>query len=122
MKESILRDKSYAFAIRIVNLYRYLCDEQKEYVLSKQITSLGNRNRCTGKRSRVWSVKGRFYEQNEYRLKRSKRNELLAQPSKRHPILERKNVSQHFGRLHGTNKIISRNRQNSKKENMNKWK
>ena len=41
MKESILRDKSYAFAIRIVNLYRYLCDEKKEDVLSRQLLRSG---------------------------------------------------------------------------------
>ena len=41
MKESILKDKSYAFAIRIVNLYRYLCDEKKEFVLSKQLLRSG---------------------------------------------------------------------------------
>ena len=38
-------DKSKLFAIRIVNLYKYLCNDKKEYVLSKQIlrssTSIG---------------------------------------------------------------------------------
>ncbi len=33
--------KSYAFALRVVKLYRYLCDERKEYVLSKQIVRSG---------------------------------------------------------------------------------
>lgn len=41
MKESILRDKSYSFALRIVKLYRYLADEKKEFVLSKQILRSG---------------------------------------------------------------------------------
>ena len=41
MRESILRDKSYAFAIRVVNLYRYLCEDKKEYVLSKQLLRSG---------------------------------------------------------------------------------
>ncbi len=41
MKNSILKDKSMAFALRIVKLYRYLCDEQHEYVLSKQILRSG---------------------------------------------------------------------------------
>lgn len=36
-----LRDKSYAFAIRIVKLSRYLSDEKKEYVLSRQILKSG---------------------------------------------------------------------------------
>ena len=41
MKENILRDKSLVFAIRIVNLYKYLCKEKKEYVMSKQVLKSG---------------------------------------------------------------------------------
>ena len=37
MKENVLRDKSMVFAVRIVNLYKYLCKEKKEYVMSKQV-------------------------------------------------------------------------------------
>jgi four helix bundle protein len=41
MKESILREKSYKFAIRIVKLSQYLQSEKKEYVLSKQVLESG---------------------------------------------------------------------------------
>ena len=41
MKNNIIRDKSYAFAVRIVKLYKYLCDEKKEYTLSKQLLRSG---------------------------------------------------------------------------------
>ena len=34
--ENPLKIKSYAFALRIVNLYKYLAQETKEFVLSKQ--------------------------------------------------------------------------------------
>jgi len=37
MKESILQEKCFNFAIRIVNLYKYLCEVKKEFVLSKQL-------------------------------------------------------------------------------------
>jgi four helix bundle protein len=36
MKESVLKEKSYAFALRIVKLYQHLAKEQHEYVISKQ--------------------------------------------------------------------------------------
>jgi len=39
--ENPIQTKSYAFALRIVKLYRYLCDEKKEFVLSKQIVRSG---------------------------------------------------------------------------------
>ena len=41
MNENILVDKSFAFAIRVVKLYKYLCDDKKEYVLSKQLLRSG---------------------------------------------------------------------------------
>ena len=39
--KSIVESKSFNFAIRIVNLYKYLTDDKKEYVLSKQILKSG---------------------------------------------------------------------------------
>lgn len=41
MKESILREKSYQFALRIVKLYQFVVSEKSEYVLSKQILRSG---------------------------------------------------------------------------------
>ena len=41
MKENILLNKSFKFSIRIVKLYKYLCEEKKEYILSKQLLRCG---------------------------------------------------------------------------------
>ncbi len=41
MKESIIQRKSYDFASRIVKVYKYLVNEQREYVLSKQLLRSG---------------------------------------------------------------------------------
>ena len=41
MKENIIRDKSYKFSLRIVKLYRYLIENKKEYILSKQVLRSG---------------------------------------------------------------------------------
>ena len=41
MSNCPLKDKSFAFAIRIVNLNKYLCSTQKEYTLSKQLLRSG---------------------------------------------------------------------------------
>ena len=38
---NIIQEKSFAFAIRIVNLYKYLTSEKKEFVLSKQLLRSG---------------------------------------------------------------------------------
>lgn len=41
MKESVLREKSYQFALRVIKLYKFIVAEKKEYVLSKQILRSG---------------------------------------------------------------------------------
>ena len=57
MKENILLEKSFAFSVRVVNAYKYLLREHKEYVLSKQFlrsgTSIGaNAEEAVGGQSR----------------------------------------------------------------------
>lgn len=46
MKQNIILEKSFEFAVRIINLYSYMCKTKKEYILSKQIlrsgTSIGS--------------------------------------------------------------------------------
>jgi len=41
VKDNIILDKSFEFAVRVVKLYRYLSDDKKEYVLSKQLLRSG---------------------------------------------------------------------------------
>jgi four helix bundle protein len=41
MKENVIKDKSFAFAIRIVKVYQFLCEQKKEYILSKQLLRSG---------------------------------------------------------------------------------
>ena len=56
MKENIVADKSFAFAVRVVKANQYLVNEKKEFVLSKQFlrsgTSIGaNIEESTGGQS-----------------------------------------------------------------------
>ena len=41
MESNIILDKSKAFALRIIKIYQYLCEEKKEFILSKQILRSG---------------------------------------------------------------------------------
>jgi len=41
LRENVLKDKSYAFALRVVKVYKYLIAEHKEFVLSKQVLRSG---------------------------------------------------------------------------------
>ncbi|CAH8282180.1 four helix bundle protein [Mariniflexile fucanivorans] len=38
---NIIRTKSYQFAVRVVNLYKFLVEDRKEFVLSKQLLRSG---------------------------------------------------------------------------------
>ena len=41
MSDSIIKNKSFSFAIRVINLYKFLVENKKEYVLSKQLLRSG---------------------------------------------------------------------------------
>jgi four helix bundle protein len=58
MKDNVLLDKSFAFAIRVVNAYKYLIEEKHEFVISKQFlrsgTSIGaNSEEAVGGQSKA---------------------------------------------------------------------
>lgn len=40
-KDNVIETRTYAFALRIVNAYKFLCREKGEYVLSKQLLRSG---------------------------------------------------------------------------------
>ena len=90
MRESVIYDKTYQFAIRIVNAYRYLIETKKEFVLSKQLLRSG-----TSIGANVAEAKGaisviRFLCQNIYSLQRNLRNQILAFSAKGYEIHRRK--------------------------------
>ncbi|MCT8140108.1 four helix bundle protein [Anaerobacillus sp. CMMVII] len=41
MAKSIVKEKSFQFALNVINLYKFLVDERKEYVMAKQVLRSG---------------------------------------------------------------------------------
>ena len=41
MKENVIKNKSFAFALRTVKMYQFLCEQKKEFVMSKQLLRSG---------------------------------------------------------------------------------
>lgn len=41
MKENVVKNKSFAFAVRVVKLYQFLGEQKKEFILSKQLLRSG---------------------------------------------------------------------------------
>ena len=40
-EENVIVSKSYAFAVRCVKLYKYLCEEKHDYIIGKQLMRSG---------------------------------------------------------------------------------
>ena len=69
MKQTIIEIKSFEYAIRIVNLYRYLCDEKKEYILSKQLLKSGTSIGANVSEAQRGQSKNDFYAKYNIALK-----------------------------------------------------
>jgi len=41
MRDNVVKNKSFDFAIRIVNLSKYLVEQKREYILSRQVLRSG---------------------------------------------------------------------------------
>ena len=78
MKDNnIVLDKSKAFALRIIGMYRYLTDEKHEYVMSKQVLKSGTSIGAYPGGS-MRSEYGRFLCQNVYSFQGNIRDGILA--------------------------------------------
>ena len=75
MTESITADKSKAFALRIIKLYRYLCDEKHEYILSKQLLKSGTSIGANVREARRGQTKADFYAKLNTSLKEADETE-----------------------------------------------
>ncbi|MDO4178556.1 MAG: four helix bundle protein [Phascolarctobacterium sp.] len=76
MKEdNVVADKSKKFALRIIKLYYYLCNEKKEYILSKQLLRSGTSIGANVKESVRAQSKADFYSKLNIALKESSETE-----------------------------------------------
>ena len=41
MKENVIKDKSYQFAIKIVRFYKHLVENKREFIIAKQVVRSG---------------------------------------------------------------------------------
>ena len=61
MENNIILNKSKNFALRIIKLYKYLCEIKKEFVLSKQILRCGTSIGANAKEAVNAQSKADFY-------------------------------------------------------------
>ncbi len=73
--DNIIVDKSKHFALRIIALYRYLINEQREFVLSKQVLRSGTSIGANVKEAIRGESKPDFYHKMNIALKESSETE-----------------------------------------------
>ena len=69
MKDNIIETKSFDFAVRIVNLYKYLTETKKEFVLSKQLLRSGTSIGANISEAECGQSKADFYAKMSISLK-----------------------------------------------------
>ncbi len=75
VKENLIVNKSKAFALRIIKMYKSLIAEKKEYVLSKQILRCGTSVGANVKEAIRGQSKADFYEKMNIALKEASETE-----------------------------------------------
>ena len=71
MDENIIENKSFQFAVRIVNLYKHLISDKKEYVMSKQLLRCGTSIGANVAEAERGQTKADFYSKLSIALKES---------------------------------------------------
>jgi four helix bundle protein len=69
MLYSAVKEKSKPFAIRIINLYKFLVDDKREYILSKQLMKSGTSIGANVRESKHAQSKADFYHKLNIALK-----------------------------------------------------
>ena len=69
MSENAIFDKSKVFALRVIKLYQFLCNEKKAFVLSKQILRSGTSIGANARESKRGQSKPNFYSKLNIALK-----------------------------------------------------
>lgn len=69
MKDNVIVDKTLEFSIRIVNMYKYLCKEQSEFILSKQLLKSGTSIGANVREAEHAQSKADFLNKNNIALK-----------------------------------------------------
>ena len=102
-QKSIIGDKSMAYAIRIVRLYRYLTDEKHEFVMSKQLLRCGTSIGANTKESKNAQSRNDFLNKLNIALKEADETEYWLELLYKTDFLDQ---NQYLSIQNDTNEII----------------
>ncbi len=75
MNNSLLQQKSYTFALRIVKLYSYISSNKQEYVISKQLLISGTSIGALIREAEFWQSRADFVSKLSIALKEANETE-----------------------------------------------
>lgn len=101
--ESIARTKSFAFALKTIELYKYLVDEHREYVLAKQLLRSGTSIGAQLKESEHAQSKSDFLHKVNIALKEANETEYWLELLK---ISGYMSENKHIALLHDISELI----------------
>lgn len=105
--ENVILAKSYKFSLSIVKLYKYLCDERKEYVLSKQILRSGTSIGANINESQAAESKNDFIHKLGIALKEIRETDYWLKLLKDSNYLDENSFDSIFNDCNELNKILS---------------
>lgn len=90
---NVVLDKSFCFAIRIVNVYKFLVKEHKEHVLSKQLLRSGTSVGANANEAQAAQSKADFIAKMSIASKEARENGILDTPTHINRIPEQRTTS-----------------------------
>ena len=101
---SIIEEKSRNFALRIVKLYKYLCETKNEHIMSRQILKSGTSIGANVKEAEFGQSKADFYAKMNIALKEAAETEYWLELLKDSEYIEQEN----FESIYSDNKELIR--------------
>ena len=116
MKKNVVLEKSKAFALRIIKLYKYLCDIKREYILSKQVLRSGTSIGANVKEATFGQSTADFYSKLYISFKEAAETEYWLELLHESGYISDKDFESIYADCQSLLRLLSSTTQNQKKE------
>lgn len=106
MRENVIKNKSFEFALKIVNLHKYLVEDRKEYVLSKQLLRSGTSIGAMVRESEHAESKADFIHKLSIALKEANETEYWLELLYKSEYIDETNYTSHVSEIKEILKLL----------------
>lgn len=107
MKNNVVKDKSFVFALRIVKMYKFLCEKKKEFILSNQLLRSGTSIGANVRESEHAESKADFIHKMAIAQKEANETEYWIELLFRSEYIDKNSYQSIISDLHEIYKILS---------------